>query len=239
MKIVHAYLATLVVTTTLCTGFYSRDFLKERLNILRQQGFNPHTIYDIGAHKGLWTREVSTIFPQAQYILFEANHAHKAALESLSYPVIYAVLGDCLKEVSFYANNSTGDSMLKEQTSFYTDGNYREYKTHMVPLDALVDEYHLPVPDLVKIDVQGAELMVLSGGLKTISHAEIIILESNILQYNYQAPYMLETLRRLDQWGYQLIDIIELHYLQTGELMQVDLMFTKKTSRLFKQGILC
>ena len=38
--------------------------------------------------------------------------------------------------------------------------------------------------------------------------------------------------------GYVLLDVVELHYLPTGELVEFDLLFVKNDSTLIKKGIL-
>ena len=40
---------------------------------LRKNGLDPRQILDIGAYKGEWTHDVLKIFPQAEYLMMEAN----------------------------------------------------------------------------------------------------------------------------------------------------------------------
>jgi len=47
--------------------------LSGSLENLRTQGLSPAFIVDIGAYHGNWTREVATIFPQADFLLIDAN----------------------------------------------------------------------------------------------------------------------------------------------------------------------
>ncbi len=51
-------------------------------------------------------------------------------------------------------------------------------------LDTLVKKYGLPLPDLVKIDVQGAEKDVLDGGWESINAAKHLIVEMQSTEYN-------------------------------------------------------
>ena len=43
---------------------------------LKSLGFAPAVIYDIGAYRGGWTRVAAEVFPEAQFVLFEANGDH-------------------------------------------------------------------------------------------------------------------------------------------------------------------
>jgi hypothetical protein len=74
-----------------------------------------------------------------------------------------------------------------------------------------------------------------------ITNAEIIILETNILRYNDQAPLAAEVITLMDKIGYNILDIAELHYLterSIQELIQIDFIFVKKNSSLFRSGLL-
>ena len=46
---------------------------RNALSRLKAQGFAPATVYDIGAYRGGWTRLASQVFPDAAFVLFEAN----------------------------------------------------------------------------------------------------------------------------------------------------------------------
>lgn len=216
-----------------------RNFHSERLQVLKRNGFNPRIVYDIGAHQGSWTNEVRAIFNSAHYYLFEANNCHESALKSLRFPYFITLLGDCQKMVPFYSINGTGDSIFIEQTHHYKEGHYTQKLIPMTTLDTLVQEHALPYPDFVKMDVQGAEKLVILGGKNTLVHAEAILLEIAILEYNKNAPLIFEIMSLMDQLDYCMLDVFELHYLPTQELMEVDVLFVKKDSRLIKRGILC
>ena len=49
---------------------------------LAAQGFRPATVYDIGAYRGGWTRLASQVFPDAAFVLFEANADNAAYLRA-------------------------------------------------------------------------------------------------------------------------------------------------------------
>ena len=214
------------------------DFLTERLVLLKNKGFQPAVIYDIGAHKGFWTLEVQKTFDKAKFILFEANANNKPFLEKLPFPHFCTLLGDRNDMATFYSIDGTGDSMFREQTHFYEEGSCHERQIPMSTLAAVVNDHKLPLPDFIKLDVQGAEKLIIQGSPSIISHAEVVILESKILEYNKGAPSLFEIMTLMDGLGYCLLDIVEMHYLPTQELNEVDLLFVKKNSSLIKKGIL-
>src|ERR1700744_2391944 len=47
---------------------------------LKSLGFAPAVIYDIGAYRGGWTKVAAEVFPQARFVLFEANSDHAVEL---------------------------------------------------------------------------------------------------------------------------------------------------------------
>src|SRR5262249_28946334 len=60
---------------------------------LRSLGFTPAVVYDIGAYRGGWTRLAAEVFPQAQFVLFEANRDHAEALAATGRRHLLAALG--------------------------------------------------------------------------------------------------------------------------------------------------
>ena len=58
------------------------------------------------------------------------------------------------------------------------------------------------------------------------------------MEYNEGAPLILETMTFMDQIGFRVLDISELHYLPSGELNEIDLVFVRKESNLIKRGLL-
>ena len=50
------------------------------LTRVRRRGMRIETVYDIGAHRGEWTRDIRVSLPDAEFILFEGNEVHARAL---------------------------------------------------------------------------------------------------------------------------------------------------------------
>jgi hypothetical protein len=65
-----------------------------------------------------------------------------------------------------------------------------ESQAEMWELDRYVGERGLPPPDLLKLDVQGAELQILQGGTRTLGHAKAIIAEVSFVElYEGQSSF--------------------------------------------------
>jgi hypothetical protein len=114
------------------------------------------------------------------------------------------------KEIKFYQNDSLigGNSYYRENThigddyskSFYPPENYLIKKTKT--LDTVVKERNFPQPDLIKIDVQGAELDVLKGAVNTLRNTKCLIVELQHAQYNIGAPLSDVTKQYLENNGW-------------------------------------
>ncbi len=207
----------------------------DRLNLLKHHGFNPQIVYDIGAYKGEWSVNTHRVFPNSQFYLFEANPAHMPALNNTLFPYFISLLGDKEDLVTFYSNNSTGDSFFIENSSYYSESSTQNKKLAMTTLASIVVKNKLPLPDLIKMDVQGAERLIIDGSPEIIKNAEVIVLEASILEYNHGAPLIYEMMSLMDSTGYLVLDVLEHHYYPTGELIQIDLLFVKKNSKLIKK----
>jgi FkbM family methyltransferase len=209
----------------------------DRLELLKKKGFFPSVIYDIGAYEGNWTKEIKCVFPDARFFLFEANDAHKSELEATGWPYFLTLLGDRDKKITtYYSTDSSGDSIFLEQTGYYQKGSYVEKQLEMMTLAAVVEKNRIPLPDFIKIDVQGAEKLIIEGSSSLIKNAEALVIETRVLEYNKNAPLAHEIIALMNELEYIFIDIFEWHYFPSEELVEIDFFFVKKNSSLIKRS---
>jgi len=181
------------------------DYLFKMAN----SGINPKVIYDIGACVMHWTNEARQVWPNANIVMFDAmNHAEFLYKESGLPYYCDGPLGDTERWVKFYedAMNPAGSSVFKEDTPFFTEEHAVNKK--MRTLDSIIVHYNVPKPDLVKIDVQGAELLILNGAQETLSECKDIIIELQHQEYNLGAPKVAEVTEYLNSLGFVLVDNI-------------------------------
>ena len=167
------------------------DITLQRLQQLRNKGFKPKFTLDIGACVGEWARDTKIVFPESEYLLLEANKDHEPILKNTGFPYKIALLGNESKMVDYYAKKegyTTGNSIFIEQTKHYTGDQFETRQLSMVTLDDLLRPYKMNKPEFVKLDVQGAEILVLQGATKTLENCEFILLETQLLEYNKNAP---------------------------------------------------
>ena len=155
-----------------------------------EKNFNPSKILDIGAWNGFWTKNVKEIWPDAHYTCIEAGPKHEKKLKNITPDYHIAVLGDSNKEVKMYLREIDKGNRKKIT---YTKGSsifniFKDFELRqMQTLDELVGkdaEY-----DLIKQDVQGAEIMVMQGAPVIFKKAKYVIQEVN-LEKNKNFPDM-------------------------------------------------
>ena len=73
-------------------------------------------------------------------------------------------------------------------------------------LDKVIDNNNWPLPDLIKMDVQGSELDILEGGKKILSQAKYLIVELQHIEYNDNAPLFEESIATIEKSGWKLIN---------------------------------
>jgi len=210
-----------------------RHILKQ----LCKDGLQIRTVFDIGAHKGRWTREHSRIFPQAKFFMFEANEEHSEKLKTRGHPFFIGVLSSKTEVLRFYKKAGTGDSLYRENTDHYNEDSYIEVKAR--PLSDVVEEQGLPSPDFIKLDVQGAELDILVGAKQLLNTCSLLLLECPLLPYNIGAPDLQTYLSKLKQLGFSPLRISEQHS-DAGLLLQMDILFLqdKVRERLYRPSAL-
>ena len=177
---------------------------------LRESGVEPKVIYDIGACVLHWTNEASRIWPEAEIVAFEAMDSTEFLYQERKMKYHIGVLSnETGKEVEFYQNDihPGGNSYYKENevvnpdtVNYFNDTHKRKLKT--VTVDAVSNLKRFPKPDLVKMDVQGAELDVLKGSVETLKDVKHVILELQVVEYNKGAPLKDEVIAYMAEQGF-------------------------------------
>jgi hypothetical protein len=88
----------------------------------------------------------------------------------------------------------------------------------------MIETHALPYPDLIKADVQGAELDVLRGAPKALEHAKLVVLECPIVPYNFGAPTIDEYFLFMDERGFTVLEFADRLW-PDGRMRHVDVLF--------------
>jgi FkbM family methyltransferase len=203
-------------------------WLKEHLN------FTPSSSIDVGASNGLWALPFLKIFPETQMLMVEPLEDHKPKLEEITwkYPkVVYrqALLGESDQIVRF---NEFGykSSLFGNATG---EGFGQVHQRQMTTLDKIIEELSFPPPELVKLDVEGAELSVLKGALKALKSAEIVEMEVSLLPFKKDLPLLDDVVTFMAANGFRVFDCFGIYGRPLdGMPVQGECLFIRKDSRL-------
>lgn len=198
---------------------------RNRLSYLKASGVEVRRALDLGAFEGKWTMLLRRIYPGARVVLVDANNDKEPLLRPLGDCRI-AVLGERDgNEVNYYkcldGDAGSGNGIYRENTAFA----FAPEKRRCVTLTTLLgsdDGF-----DLIKMDVQGAELDVIRGGLPVIRNSRYLLLELQTYNYNIGAPHFEEVVAFLHGQNFAVVDIVDLMYLG-DRLIQVDVLFRNR-----------
>jgi len=202
-----------------------------RLRELVRCGFHPDSVLDVGANEGRFTFGARKVFKNATFVLVEANRKHEPALRQMcACEVHIALLAESSRNATYLSHKRyhTANGMFLQRTRGFADGTIGK-RMLTTTLDEVAKGRSFP---FVKLDVQGAELLVLRGAQTVLQSVEVLLTEVSVVSYNVGAP----TWRSIDEYmgtiGFNAFDIAELHYMN-GKLTQVDIVYVRRGSSLW------
>ena len=143
------------------------------------------TVWDIGANLGLFSFAAAVLVGQGGQVLAVEPDTDMAGLLRRSaaaggshapVEVLPAAVSGELSVARFHvARRNRATSHLAGFGSSMTGGTRSTRLVPTVTLDSLADR--LPAPDVIKVDVEGAELLVLAGGHRVLSRKPTVICE--------------------------------------------------------------
>ena len=201
----------------------------------------PSVIYDVGANVGTWSCLAKSLFPAARIDAFEPLSMHSAEFRKMAaaWPddmhlhtcALGATEGTATMHIMDYADASSLLPVTVEGQSEFKIKPVAMQQVPLVPLDTLVLRDKLPLPDLLKLDVQGYELEVLRGSETCLRHARAVLCEVSFRAFYARQPLFPELLSFLTQRGFAL------HALGEGTalgqpLVQADALFLRTADNL-------
>jgi FkbM family methyltransferase len=195
-------------------------------------------VIDVGANEGQFSRTMRCLLPEVEIFAFEPIpecHARtqQCFADDTHFKLFNLALGDRKAEATFKVSAITGASSLLPMSS--TQAHYfpaslagREIVVPVETLDTVMAGERLRSPYLLKLDVQGYEHQVLSGGLKTLAGAAMVLLEASYEPFYEGQRLFDDVYDLLRQHGFQLRDSFNMMYdPSTGRPLQGDFTFLR------------
>ena len=210
---------------TSVTSFILRDWTEPELRELSQFVQPGEVFIDVGANVGLYTLKAARLVgARGMVVAIEPGQISADRLEQnlalndfANVRIVRAALAEKIGTAALY-HVALGDD--PQAFSLLTDGSTTEAETvATTTLDTVVEALDLPRVDCLKIDVEGAEPLVLAGGRATLErwHPTVI--------FEVNAPLSLKSSsgreaawRLLETFGYRF------YRLDAGSLAPLDRM---------------
>jgi FkbM family methyltransferase len=208
--------------------------------LLKNFGFAPRNIWDVGANRGDWTREAIRYFPDAEYTLLEPQENLKKNIQDLissghKIRWINAGAGARPGVLPFFIGSRDVDSTFLELPRV-TQETVQRIEVPMRTLNEVRATLSLPIPEMLKIDAEGFDLKVLEGASDFLGTTEIVLVEASIAQLDFEnsAGALIQA---MDAYGYRLIDITDLNRSPVhGVLWLCEFAFLLKLSHLLERA---
>jgi len=165
-------------------------------------------VFDIGGHIGLVTLPISrVIIPSGRVICFEPAEAnldflrfHLARNEATNVEVVDALVGDRDCWTEFYEQDgATGQNSLVIKKNLDA---YRRVNRRQITLDWFCTEHGLH-PQVIKVDVEGAELAVLRGARAVLGRDRpVLFLSVHPTELSLLGESTDALMREIDDLGY-------------------------------------
>jgi len=221
---------------------FIRQILKKNewtvTNSIQGTGMKVDYLIDVGAHRGIFSRECLEAFNIKDAILIEPN------------PILYDYLVKQLapkfpnlniykfaagrqsgeSELNISANDGLSSSILK-MTKLHL--NNAPDSNYILRVDVLVKTIDSVLPKkfkniLLKIDVQGLELDVLIGCIEVLKRTNVVLVEVSFDELYESGSSASEVLAFLNNHGFIIFQIFPVFLSKSGRLLQADLMFIRR-----------
>jgi FkbM family methyltransferase len=199
----------LVSRTILETGVWEPQSLQSVADHLSQNA----TFIDVGAHIGYYSlRAANWIGQNGHVIAVEPNpqtlpklRGNIAANDARAVTVWPVACSDRESTLELYAapERNTGESSLSKENASQEGSAVTAYSVRARPLDAIVKESKVDRVDVIKIDVEGAELQVLKGAAQTLTdYRPVLVIELEPAQLKSMGASVEEVTQFLASHGY-------------------------------------
>lgn len=205
------------------------------LRRIAARGLTVGSVIDIGASNGAWSHQAMRFFPDAQYLLIEAQPIHESALRAFvarheNAQYVLKAAGERPGSIFFDASDPfAGQAKAKADSA--------AIEVPMTSVDYEIASGNLQGPYLLKFDVHGYELPILRGAEKALAEANLVVMEC----YNFEiAKEMLlfhDMCEHMYARGFRVGDMSEPLWRKGDSMLwQMDFFFMRANRPEFKRS---
>lgn len=199
------------------------------------------TIFDIGAYNGETALKYNDHFPKSNIYAFEPFPNSYADLVSNTdqYQNIYAINKGVADKEGISSFNSNKFAPTNSLLDTHEDGasvwgtdlldTVRTINVELTTVDSFVEINNIEKIDILKMDVQGAEYLVLEGAKKSIEKGIIKLIYTEIMTlptYKGQRHFD-EMIKLMRTYGFSLFNLYNFSLMKNGQLRNIDAIFLK------------
>jgi FkbM family methyltransferase len=212
---------------------------------LLKKSVQPLTIFDIGANEGQTTERYLKMFPTAKIYSFEPVPEVFTLLERKFHEnpqiiVNQLAVSDAVGTADFYLHaygSNVWNSLLpKAPDSIIVPEDVSTVKVPTITIDLFCERHNITTIDLLKLDIQGGELLALKGALNMLQKGGIKLIYSEVNFCDlYEGQAMFQDIAAyLHDFGYRTYGLYNIYNPNDGPLGWGDAIFfrpSKETSQ--------
>jgi FkbM family methyltransferase len=195
-------------------------------------------IFDVGANVGQTTQKYRKLFPNAKVYGFEPfPHTYKEYVKKFRgdfqvHPVNIA-LSNVSGTANFFVNNNHYTNSLlpidRSTAVMLAFNTVEQIDVQTDTLDAFCEKNGIHRIDILKLDIQGAEILALKGATHLLTNGVIKLIYSEVeyVSYYQNQPLFEDIKKYLECFKYSLYETYNTAYSEFREPMSGDAIFLK------------
>lgn len=221
----------------LSKGEFKKDAFSDQARLLDAKKVK--TIFDVGANTGGTINKYANLFPNAKIFGFEPFEETfkilgNSTIHNPNVSLHQLAISDNIGEETFYVNqgvdtNSLLPSIHQGNRLDAQTKTVREIRVKTDTIDHFSSKREISKIDILKLDIQGAELKALegAGNLIKTENLSLIYLEVSFVQIYRDQVLFHEVFNYLNSNGFSLIDIYNPYY-HNYKLVYADTIFIRQ-----------
>ncbi len=220
-----------------------RDAFDDQKKLLGEKE-TPLIIFDVGAYIGQVTTKYRALFPKAMIYSFEPFPDSFRELQKKSQSLgqvkpFQLAIADKTGTKTFYVNADRLCNSLLQRPSNprkYYDANSEcvaEIEVDVATIDHFCQKESIAEIDILKLDVEGTELLALKGASEKLTVESICLIYTEVMFVpHYEGGIMFyELYKCLSDYGYTLFDLYDLKHAKNGQLRWGNAIFVSEALR--------